>query len=222
MGLKEDIIKYQAEFSHIPDNKEERLIYMIKEYNINNKDTININEGIKKLSKIKWNKLEYVLYLVPKATPRPRFSKKTKRFFVKDASNYSSLFKAFIESRDGDVPELIVTPTKVTIDAYLPIPNSGMTKLEKILAELGLIRPVSTPDFDNLAKTYTDMVQRHLLLNDSLIIDGRTRKFYSRKPRIEVKFKYMDKHDSRYNKKKVEGWKYFNELEEKIIKDSII
>ena len=60
-----------------------------------------------------------------------------------------------------------------------------MSLVNQVLAELGLIRPLKKPDFDNLAKTYSDMTQGILLFDDALIIEGISRKWYSCKPRIE-------------------------------------
>jgi Holliday junction resolvase RusA-like endonuclease len=91
------------------------------------------------------------------------------------------------------------------IKTYHPVP-SNMTRIEKILAELRLIYPISKPDFDNLAKTYADMVQKYLLLDDSLVIQAIQKKRYSCKPRIEIKFKFMTKYDCKYNKRKIESW----------------
>ena len=79
-----------------------------------------------------------------------------------------------------------------------------MKKHEKILAEMGLIRPISKPDFDNLAKTYSDMIQGTVMTDDALIVEGISRKYYSCKPRIEIIIEYMDEIDSDYNKKKTE------------------
>ena len=77
-----------------------------------------------------------------------------------------------------------------------------MTNQEVILAEKGLIRPLVTPDFDNLAKTYTDALQGVLLLNDNIITSGRVEKYFSIKPRINIKLRWQKEFDSKYNEKK--------------------
>src|SRR5690606_35289138 len=100
--------------------------------------------------------------------------------------------------------------SKIIMDMYLPIP-SGMSKIDILLAELKLIRPLSRPDWDNFGKTYSDMIQKHLLLEDCLVVDGRVRKFYSLKPRIEIRIIYQDKFDSKFNKRKVESWNVYDE-----------
>ena len=49
------------------------------------------------------------------------------------------------------------------------------------------------------------MIHDSLILDDSLIIDGRVRKFYSVKPRVEVFIEFMDAYDSVYNANKMKG-----------------
>ena len=136
--------------------------------------------------------------MVPKGTPRPR-SGKNGVFYVKGASDNKKIFKEFI--RDNDIT-LISTPTKFHCISYLPIPSS-MSNVEKILAELGFIRPTSKPDWDNIAKAYCDMIQGLLLYDDSLVVEGSSKKFYSVKPRIEILIEYMENYDCKFNRKKI-------------------
>ena len=78
-----------------------------------------------------------------------------------------------------------------------------MSKVEMVLAEMGLIRPISKPDWDNIGKAYCDMIQGFLIYDDSLIIKGMSEKFYSIKPRIEITISYMEDFDSKFNKRKM-------------------
>ena len=80
-----------------------------------------------------------------------------------------------------------------------------MNTVEKICAELGFISPISKPDWDNLAKTYCDMIQGLVLYDDSLIVEGSLIKKYSTKPRIEIELEYMETYDSQFNNKKMKG-----------------
>ena len=100
--------------------------------------------------------------------------------------------------------DLITTPMKMTIDVYLPTPVS-LSPEDRIIAELGYIRPIGKPDFDNVAKAYADMIQGLLIYDDALIIEGISRKWYSIKPRIEIKIKYMESFDSLFNLNKIES-----------------
>ena len=78
-----------------------------------------------------------------------------------------------------------------------------MNNAEKILAELGLIYPISKPDFDNLVKAYCDMIQGYILEDDSLVTEGYVKKRYSIKPRIEISIEYMEDYDSAFNRNKI-------------------
>ena len=78
-----------------------------------------------------------------------------------------------------------------------------MNKVDTVLAELGWIRPITKPDWDNLGKTYSDMIQSTLLEDDSLIIEGTSKKYYSLKPRIEIHIEWADEHDCPYNYNKL-------------------
>ena len=95
---------------------------------------------------------------------------------------------------------------------------TGMSKQEKILAEMELVHNVNAPDWDNLGKTYSDMVQDVLISNDSLVFRGSVKKCYSVLPRIEVKLRFMTTYDCKYNKRTVEKRKSFYE-NDKTIKD---
>ena len=47
------------------------------------------------------------------------------------------------------------------------------------------------------------MIQNLLIYDDSLIVEGISKKFYSVKPRIEITLSYMEDFDSQFNKKKI-------------------
>ena len=49
------------------------------------------------------------------------------------------------------------------------------------------------------------MIQGLLIYDDALIIEGISRKWYSIKPRIEIKIKYMESFDSLFNLNKIES-----------------
>lgn len=196
---KKDIIEYEEKYGHIPNDRDDRLNYIMSKAKDKNRTFAPVPKEIDRIKKIKWKTLKYVIYLIPKATPRPRRSLNG-HFYVNGAADNKKFFKNFYKST-LDVP-IIDTPCKFYCDSYLPTP-SDMSLVNQFLAEVGLIRPVKKPDFDNLAKAYSDMTQGILLYDDALIIEGISRKWYSCKPRIEITFKYMEEYDSDYNKKRI-------------------
>ena len=196
---KKDIREYDEKYGLVPTDKEERLKFLMSQAKNAEKTFAPVYGEIKRIQGIKWKTVKYVIYLIPKASPRPRRSLNG-HFYVNGAADNKRFFKNFYKET-LNIP-IIDTPCKFYCDSYLPIP-SDMSLVNQVLAELGLIRPVKKPDFDNLAKTYSDMTQGVLLFDDALIIEGISRKWYSCKPRIEITFKYMEDFDSDYNKKKI-------------------
>lgn len=190
--------EYEKNYGHIPQEVSKRLEYLLETMNYRNKKESVLDKMIE-ISRKKWKTQSFTIYLVPEATPRARYTSKGSFFYVKGAKNNKTYFQKFMQDISWEV---IYTPCKLYVDSYFPIPSS-MSKPEKILAELGFIRPISKPDWDNVGKTYSDMIQGILLYDDSLIIEGTSRKFYSVKPRIEIMLKYLEEFDSPYNEKKM-------------------
>ena len=69
---------------------------------------------------------------------------------------------------------------------------TSYNKQDTILAEIGLIRPIFKPDFDNIAKKYSDMFNANVWLDDTLVVDGSVHKYYSVLPRIEIRIRYLN------------------------------
>lgn len=192
--------EYLENYGDIPKDPYGRIDYILSQIKSNKSVKGKLIERMKEIRNIPWETVEYIIYLVPKGTPRPRTSFRN-HFYVSGASDNKKLFQKFFDANTDLV--MITTPCKFHCTSYLPIPKS-MKISEQILAELGYIRPICKPDFDNLAKTYSDMIQGTLLYDDALIIEGTSEKYYSVKPRIEIKIEYMKQHDCEYNRKKFE------------------
>lgn len=69
---------------------------------------------------------------------------------------------------------------------------SSYNRVDTILAEMGLHRPITKPDFDNIAKKYSDMFNKNVWLDDTLVVDGAIHKYYSILPRVEIRLKYLN------------------------------
>lgn len=189
--------EYLEEYGNVPKDESARFDYMLSEFNLKLKKP-QIMDKIYHIRNIHWSSLDFVIYLIPTATPRPRFSSVSNTFYVSGAKVNRDIFREF--ARKNKLPK-INTQCKFECVSYLPIPKS-MPKVDKVLAELGWIRPITKPDWDNLGKTYSDMIQSTLLEDDSLIIEGTSIKYYSLKPRIEIHIEWADEHDCLYNYKK--------------------
>ena len=188
--------EYNEKYDHIPKDMIGRMDYLISTFK-SFRSLKGLMNKIQECEQRKWEELTYTIYILPKATPRPRSTQRG-FFYVAGAADNKSLFKREMVNFNQD---MIYTPCEFYCRSYLPIPKS-MNNMEKVLAELGFIYPL-LPDFDNLVKTYTDMIKGTLLYDDSIIQKGVSEKFYSVKPRIEVKIRYMTDFDSSFNKKKL-------------------
>lgn len=188
---------YEEKYGDITEDYEERINQLLTPIKTDSRRKI-LQEEIFRIRNVEWITKKFIIYLLPKATPRPRLGQRGV-FYVKGAKDNKKLFKKFINDIDIDI---ITTPTKFTCKSYFPIPSS-MNQIEKVLAEIGLIRPISKPDWDNVGKAYCDMLQGLILYDDSLIVEGVSKKYYSMKPRIEITISYMKEHDSGYNRKKM-------------------
>lgn len=194
--------EYIDQYGTIPLNQSDRLEILLKNLKKRKRrEKVDIFKEIRKIKDIEWETYKFTVWLVPKATPRPRINKNTQLFYVYGSDVNKKLFKKFMKNHPH---ELIITPMIFTTNIYLPTPKS-MPPHDAILAEYGYIRPISKPDFDNVAKTYSDMIQGELIYDDALIIEGISRKFYSIKPRIEITIEYMNEFDSLFNRKKIES-----------------
>lgn len=184
--------EYLLKYGDIPSDDEARLKYILDKYSFNEKS---LDKAITRLDSVDWKSVEFTLYLIPMPTPRPRYD--GNHFYVKGAARNKRLIKRFIERN------IIFTRCEIYIEAYLPTPTSLMSNAEIYLAEIKRIYPVGSADVDNLMKTYMDMIQGHLLLNDNIVTLGHLEKFYSVKPRLVIHIRYQDGFDSHFNEKRV-------------------
>ena len=74
----------------------------------------------------------------------------------------------------------------VSVAAFVPIPGSWSQKRQR-LAELGAIAPAKRPDLDNFVKAGMDGCNQIVFTDDAQIVDLRATKFYSRRPRLEIR-----------------------------------
>ena len=199
--LLKNLKRYKDEFEKISSDKIQRVRDYIESNPFTVRDTKLFHKKIKDVFTTKWNYIKIILDIIPEATPRPRLGGKG-IFYVKNSKKNSEFVKHIIKE-DIDLYHYVTTPCSYIVDTYFPIPKY-FSKVDTILAELGFISKISIPDWDNLGKTYSDMIQQWIICNDSLIIDGRVRKHYSLKPRVEILIKYANKHISSHDQNTIE------------------
>lgn len=205
----------------IPKDYQERINWIIDTYKISDaklKDIIDTKN--KMLQQMYYMpELFVVIYEIPEGSPRPRarFIKgkgnnilanaRSNPGFIQVYSITGAADKKFMQefktNSDFDFLEsLIYTPCSVKYDAYFKTPSIFNAK-EKMLAELGMIRPLSKPDFDNVEKKYSDMYTGNIWVDDSIVIESNFNKYYSELPRIEITLRYMNMLYNKYQYKSV-------------------
>lgn len=205
----------------IPKDYQERINWIIDTYKISDaklKDIIDTKD--KMMQQMYYMpELFVVIYEIPEGSPRPRarfIKSKGNNILANARSNpgfiqvYSitgaadkKFMQEFKTNSDFDFLEsLIYTPCSVKYDAYFKTPSIFNSK-EKMLAELGMIRPLSKPDFDNVEKKYSDMYTGNIWVDDSIVIESNFNKYYSELPRIEITLRYMNMLYNKYQYKSV-------------------
>lgn len=191
MARREDIL-YEQEFGKIPNTQKNRIEYILGKRSENVKFNEMIVREAKKIKRIKTTTIRFTMWKIVKPSARPRANSRGGyiRMYVPGARDAGDWFQEF--AKENDLP-FIDTPCKLNMDVYEKTPSSFSTK-NKVLAELGLIRPWKrTGDFDNYAKGIADAIQHGMLKDDCLVIESTQRLFYSIKPHADVEITYYNK-----------------------------
>jgi len=123
----------------------------------------------------------------PKGKGRPRFNTKTGQAITpKDTVNYETLVRMEYMSQCDNVMFPDGSMLDMRIKAYYSIPKSVSKKKQAQMLE-GIIRPTKKPDMDNVVKIIADSLNKVAYRDDTQIVDCQCRKFYSDKPRVEVR-----------------------------------
>ena len=213
----EKLLQYDEKYGEIPNDHYDRLQYISNELGISNKQQAEIMEAYHNaIDSTQYSHIRVILYEEPEGAPRPRFQLVNRYNLANAALSNGSFVKVYsptglednssmrrmIDSGElNQIQQMLYTPTIVEFNAYLKTPQY-FNKKETALSEVGLIRPLSKPDWDNIGKKYSDMFNANIWLDDTLVIDGSVRRFYSVKPRVEIDIYFMDKV---YTKKQAKG-----------------
>ena len=131
----------------------------------------------------------------PEGKGRPRFSTgysgRGGRAFVRvhtpmQTVNYENLVKVEYENaaRGFMFPDNAMLDMRIV--AYYGVPKSDSKKKREQKLN-GEIRPTKKPDADNVVKSVADALNGIAYKDDTQIVDCQIRKFYSDKPRVEVR-----------------------------------
>lgn len=193
---------YDEKYAGIPDDYESQLNYISSNKHV---DWKKVESEKQRIENMQWKTIEFSFPIIPYPCPRPR-STQNGFFYVEGAHDHWLYMQDKV-----DAEKIISTAVRFEVTSYMPIPSS-MTGTEMMLAQMGYINPYSGGDWDNLGKTYSDALQMILIINDNIIIDGRSIKKYCIKPRVDIKIEYQEDYDSKYNRRKMESSKSYKKI----------
>ena len=210
---KQKAEEYENKYSHIPRDYYQRLQWMYDNMKLSDRTVREIfSKRDAMLASLYYNEFFIVLYEEPEGTPRPRFRLINRRNISNAAMSNGSFvqvysitgaddqkfMKRLINSNDFmQFNQQLCTPLEITYDAFFKTP-SGFNKVDTVLAEVGVIRPLTKPDWDNIGKKYSDMYNSNIWLDDSFVVSGTVNKYYSILPRVEIRLKYLNMVYNRY------------------------
>lgn len=206
-NLKKRQKEYQSKYGNIPIDYRERLTWLCDTLNISYSDMNNIlYERNRRMNSLYYQTIRVVLYQIPQGAKRPRYrfvnrgnltsAARIDNSFIHvyspDAASNHEYMKRLVTDQDFiQLDHLICTPCDVHYRAYFPTPKS-YNKQEVFMAEIGLNRPLTKPDFDNIEKLYADMYNSNVWIDDALTISATIDKYYSILPRVEIDLSYLN------------------------------
>lgn len=215
--------EYQERYSEIPRDYNERLAWMYDKLHITQaKGEQIIDKYNRMMQSLYYHTIQIVLYEEPRGKTRHRYRYVTRNNLIQEAHSNPGYVQVY--SLDGTedrrfmrrlldqdliaLEQIIYTPCDLVYTSFQRTPSS-FNATDTILAELGLIRPIEKPDWDNIGKKYSDMSNQNLWLDDCLVIRGVVDKYYSILPRIEIQLNYLNmvytKHQANSIARKYEG-----------------
>ena len=199
---------YENKYSMIPRDYQERLSWLYDILHItNDKEQYILQARDQYIQNMSYSpEVLVILYEEPEGTPRPRarfVNKKNLSASAKSNPGFIQVYSLtgaadrkfmlqFISDNDFlQLDQLICTPCNIEFNAFFKTPSS-FNNTDTFLAELGCIRPISKPDFDNIEKKYADMYNGNVWIDDALVVDSTIRKYYSVLPRVEIHLRFLN------------------------------
>lgn len=203
---KEKILEYHEKYNHIPKDYIERLEWLYNTLGIDDKKSDEILQARESfINSTYYQTLKLVFYEVPEFTPRPRARIVNRNGIINAVTGNTGFIqvysitgrqnreymKAYTKENVSELEQLLCTPCDIEYNTYFPTP-SYYNKVQIFLAEIGIDRPISKPDFDNIEKSYADSFTGNIWIDDIVVVDASFHKYYSVLPRVEVCLKYSN------------------------------
>ena len=199
--------EYVAKYGDIPIGYAERLEYLYDKLRITDQQAFSIMmKRNAMVADLQFFDTQIILFEVPEGSPRPRFRLINRNnisnmamanpnfvhVYSLTGQEDNAFMKRLMTQEDFTmIDQMICTPCIVDINLFLKTP-SCYNREDTILAEIGIHRPITKPDWDNAGKKYSDMFNANIWLDDTLVIHGAVHKYYSILPRVEIRLRYLN------------------------------
>lgn len=139
--------------------------------------------------------IEFTVDGIPVGKGRPRFTRTGHCYTPAKTVAYENLVKlaytaAVFGTQTIRLANKYTGPVLLSIRAYFPIPKSWK-KVERVNAMLDTVRYIGKPDWDNIGKIVSDALNG-LAWKDDSQVDGMVTRYYSPKPRLEVRIERVE------------------------------
>lgn len=203
---KQKMLEYQEKYSEIPKDYKERLLYLYDKLDLDdNKSNQILKTRELYINSTYYKTIRIVLYEIPEYTPRPRARIINKNGIINASTGNNSFIqiysitgrqnkeymKMYTQQNINELEQLLCTPCDIEYNVYFPTPKY-YNKTQIFMAEIGLDRPISKPDFDNIEKSYADSFTGNIWIDDIVVVDASFHKYYSILPRVEINLLYSN------------------------------
>lgn len=128
----------------------------------------------------------------PRAWQRARLSKRGRHHFTDKITHAvkAAVGWHFVKANPGHEPWGQKTPVRLWVMAYFPIPINTPKALHAKMETETVWYPYKS-DWDNIGKLPSDALNGIAYIDDCQIVDGRVRKYYSPRPRVEIELENL-------------------------------
>lgn len=124
----------------------------------------------------------------PIAKTRARKTRRSGKWYNPQTEIMNIIKKQITDQLPDGFPIKKGIPVKCIVYAFFRPPKAK----KQILYENDDVPCLNKKDFDNIAKLYTDTMNKIVYYDDNQIYSGTCEKYYSLKPRVEIKLSWQE------------------------------
>ncbi len=167
---------------------------VIKETSLTEKEINSIKEKYKEYGKDEIFAIPITVWATPTPYSPIRYDPRRRIMYVPNKKKLVTNIRDLIMKVLGPTPftnGLFPLYSEVILKSALYIPTpKNFSRENRYIAEAKVLRPVVTPDTDNVEKILNDAIKSFIIFDDAQITSDITEKYYSLYPRMELVIYY--------------------------------